>query len=124
MLPELILNDWRDILRVISNEAMGVFIFIFFMLMLSNPNTTFIENELTGYLSIAIFYHIARSFAPFAGLAINPAVSLALSIQYASKGDWDSLSNCYAWFLGDLIGCILATYFYDKLYEPIVVNLR
>lgn len=42
LLPELILNDWRDTLRVISNEAMGVFIFIFFLMMLSNPNTTFI----------------------------------------------------------------------------------
>lgn len=101
---------------MISNEGMGVFIFIFFMLLLSNPNTTFIENELTGYLSIAIFYHIARSFAPSAGLAINPAATLALSIQYASRGNWTTLSNCWAWLIGDLIGCILATYFYEKIY--------
>ncbi len=77
--------------RVITNEGMGIFILILFLLLLSNPNTTFIESELSGYMSIAIFYFIARSFAPFAGLTINPAVTVSLVIQYATKGEWKSL---------------------------------
>lgn len=92
MLPELIFKEGTiDIFRVISNEAMGVFILILFLLLLSNPNTTFIESELTGYLSIALFYFIARSFAPYAGLAINTAITLSVGIHYASKGKWESL---------------------------------
>lgn len=42
LLPELRLNESGDVWKVISNEGMGVFIFILFMLILSNPNTTFI----------------------------------------------------------------------------------
>ena len=120
---ELILEK-GDIWKVISNEGMGVFIFIFFMLLLSNPNTTFIENELTGYMSITFFYHIARSFAPFSNTTLNPAFTLALAIQYATKGQFGSLKNCWAWLIGDIIGCIVATYFYTIIYEPIVRELR
>lgn len=85
-LDPLIVNGGEEIFRVISNEAMGIFILVLFTLLLSNPNTSFIESELSGYLSIAIFYHIARSYAPLAGLLINPAVTLALAIQYAIRG--------------------------------------
>ena len=59
---------------------MGVFIFIYFMLLLSNPNTTFIENELTGFMSVTIFYYIARSFAPFANSTLNPAFTIGICI--------------------------------------------
>ena len=90
----------------------------------SNPNTTFIESELSGYISIAIFYHIARSFAPRAGLVINPAITIALSIQLAVRGKWGSLGDCWAWLLGDLLGCLLATLFYGHLYEPIIKEIR
>lgn len=38
------LGDGMDIFRVISNEAMGVFFYVLFMLILSNPNTTFIDD--------------------------------------------------------------------------------
>lgn len=42
MQPELVLEEGGDVWKVISNESMGIFIFIFFLLLLSNPNTTFI----------------------------------------------------------------------------------
>ena len=110
--------------RVISNEAMGVFFFVLFMLMLSNPNTTFIDDELSGYASIVIFYHIARSFAPLAGLVINPAVTLASAIRYATKGQVGPIANCWAWLFGDFVGVILACFFYEQLFEPIVRTIR
>lgn len=103
---------------------MGVFILVLFTLLLSNPNTSFIDSELSGYISIAIFYHIARSFAPLAGLVINPAFTLALSIQHAIRGEWGSLQNCWAWLLGDVLGCLLATLFYTHVYEPIIKEIR
>lgn len=57
------------------------------MLQVSNPNTTFIENEISGFFSIAVFYYIARSYAPAAGLCVNSALSIVLALQYATKGD-------------------------------------
>lgn len=105
---------------IITNEVMGIFILVLFTLLLSNPNTTFIESELSGYLSIAIFYHIAKSFAPIAGLVINPAVTLSLAIQYAIAGKYSSIQNCWAWLLGDLVGCLIAVTFYTHIYEPII----
>jgi glycerol uptake facilitator-like aquaporin len=75
-------------------------------------------------MSIAIFYLIARAFAHFAYSTLNPAFTLAMTIQYATKGNWTSFANCWAWFLGDLIGCIIAIYFYELIYEPIVRELR
>ena len=122
--PEMLLVDSYDIGRVILNEGMGVFIFLFFMLMLSNPNTTFIENELTGYMSITFFYYIARSFAPFANSTLNPIFTIALGFQYGTKDKWETLGNCWAWIIGDIIGCLCAIYFYQLIYEPIVRELR
>ena len=103
---------------------MGVFILVLFTLLLSNPNTTFIDSELSGYISIAIFYHIARSFAPLAGLLINPAITLCLSIFYAMIGKTQSIHNCWVWLIGDMLGCVLASLFYKNLYEPIIKELR
>lgn len=120
LLGPLSVNDGEEIFRVLSNETMGVFILVLFTLLLSNPNTSFIESELSGYISIAIFYHIARSFAPLAGLAINPAVTLAVAIQDAFRGNMESLANCWVWLLGDILGCLLAVLFYTHLYEPII----
>lgn len=99
---------------------MGVFILVLFTLLLSNPNTTFIENELSGYLSIAIFYHIARSFAPLAGFLINPAVTVAVGIYRAINGDHTGISTCWKWIIGDILGCIFAVAFYTHIYEPII----
>jgi len=123
-LSPLELGGGADIFKVVSNETMGIFILVLFTLILSNPNTTFIESELSGYISIAIFYHIARSFAPLAGLVINPAVTLGLAVQQAFWGKWGSLENCWAWLLGDLLGCLLATGFYTHVYEPIIKEIR
>jgi hypothetical protein len=47
-----------------------------------------------------------------------------VAVQYALQGNTDSIANVWAWILGDLLGCLAATLFYDKLYEPIVCQLR
>lgn len=79
----LVIDENSNLLKIVANESVGIFILILFLLLISNPNTTFIESELSGYLSIAIFYHIARSFAPLAGLVINPAITIVVAFQYA-----------------------------------------
>lgn len=120
-LPSLLLpNDAMGVVRVILNEAMGVWFLIFFLLQISNPNTTFIENELSGFFSIALFYHIGRSFSPLASKCINPGLSIPMALQSAIKGYWLPMRDLWAWLLGDLIGAVSATLFYDMVYEPIV----
>jgi glycerol uptake facilitator-like aquaporin len=124
VMKELEINGGDEIFKIMANETMGIFILVLFTLLLSNPNTTFIESELSGYISIAIFYHIARSFAPIAGVLINPAVTISISIQYAIAGKFASLSNCWVWLLGDIFGCIIAVLFYTNIYEPIIKEIR
>ena len=43
-LNPLVIDSSLDVFKIISNEAMGIFIFVLFLLLLSNPNTTFIES--------------------------------------------------------------------------------
>lgn len=42
LLQPLLIKDSMDYFKVISNETMGIFILVLFLLLLSNPNTTFI----------------------------------------------------------------------------------
>ena len=97
-----------------------VFLFSFFFYFCFQTPIQPLLKALSGYLSIAIFYHIARSFAPLAGLVINPAITIVVAVQYALQGNTDSLANLWAWLVGDFLGCMAAILFYDKLYEPIV----
>ncbi len=55
---------------------------------MSNPNTTFIENELSGFVAIIIFVHIARVYAVFSFNAVNPAILFCSSFMSGTKGNW------------------------------------
>ena len=93
-----------------------MFIFVFFFLQTANPNTTFIDNEVCGYLAVAVFYYAGLAFAPFPHLCINPAVTVALSLQRLWIGDSEPLKWMWVWLLGDVVGCLLATSFYGYVY--------
>ena len=73
---------------------------------------------------MAIYYHIARSCAPLAGNLINPAFTLALAVQYATEGKWNSLAYCWAWIIGDVLGGLAAVYYYQNIQEPVILQLR
>ena len=102
--------------RVVLAEIIGTFILVFFVLQISNPNTTFIENELSAFMFIGTFVYIGRRFAPTSGCSINIAVILSSAILLATKGDYDSLKYCPLWVIGDIIGAIIGTAFYDKFF--------
>lgn len=114
----------KECFRVILAEIMGTFILVFSLLQISNPNTTFIDNELSGFIFIVAFIHIGRQFAP-PGCIVNPALILCASIMAVLReSDYDGLKYCGLWIVGDLIGAVGATYFYDKFFEPNVEMIR
>lgn len=51
------------------------------------------------------------------------AFSFAL-ISAIEKGNFEGLMYCPLWFAGDLLGTLIATVFYEKLFEPNVYYMR
>ncbi len=95
----------------------GTFILVFFILQISNPNTTFIDNELSGYMFIVFFVHTARKYAPSSHECINSMIALSFAtISFIEKGDAEGLLYCLLWIAGDLLGTIVAIIFYEKLF--------
>lgn len=111
-------------MQVIASEAIGVFILVFFILEISNPNTTFIDNELSGYLFIVLFVHAGRRAAISSNRCINWMIAVPLAIASAFKGNFKGLPYSLLWVVGDTLGTFLAVLFYEKLFEPNVAYLR
>lgn len=108
------------LIRLVVGECIGSFILVFFMMHLSNPNTSFIETEIEGYLIIGLYVYIARRFTPLSGMSINVGISTVFAILAdLENGEVDQFRYIYIYFAGDIVGTILATFFYDYVYEPL-----
>lgn len=95
----------------------GSFILIFFILQISNPNTTFIDNELSGYMFIVFFIHTARKYAPSSHETINSTIVVSFSlVSFIETGNAEGLMYSLLWFAGDFLGTIIAIIFYEKLF--------
>jgi glycerol uptake facilitator-like aquaporin len=104
---------------------MGTFVMVFFILQITNPNTTFIENEMSGFLSIVIFVYLGIMLSPLASFFINFLMILAVDIVASIfDGDHSGWSWAWAFLTGEILGAIGATLFYDKLFEPVINKLR
>lgn len=117
-------DSFSECLRLILSEMVGTFFLVFFTLQISNPNTTFIENELSGYAFITIFVFIGRRFAFSPVSTINFCHTLAIGVLNATRGENDGFSYIWLWLLGDLLGFVLGTLFYDYLFEPNIKRIR
>lgn len=105
---------------------MGTVLMVFFILQITNPNTTFIENEISGFLSIVIFFYLAIVLSPNTrSFALNIVIilvkNLGSSIFIQNHDGWRWI---WLYLLGEIAGVIIGTYMYDKLFEPIIKNLR
>ena len=112
------------LLRIVLSEFTGTFVLVFFILQVSNPNTTFIENELSGFGGIVIFIYIAREYAVKSGNEINAALLLAVNFLSGTKGDWSGFTWIWLWIIGDILGAIFATKVYDNYFEKTIKNIR
>ena len=73
-------TDQKYLIRLMVGECLGTFILIFFLMHLSNPNTSFIETEIEGYIIIGLYVYIARRFTPLSGMSINIIISLVFAV--------------------------------------------
>lgn len=117
--------DQAYLVRLMVGEAVGTFILIFFIMHLSNPNTTFIETEVEGYIILGLYVYIGRRFTPLSGMSLNIGISLVFAILAdMENGEIDQFRYVYIYFVGDVVGTILATLFYDRVYEPLACEHR
>lgn len=80
---------------------------------ISNPNTTFIDNELSGFMFIVMFVHTARKYAPMSHECINSMIAMSFAIVSAiEKSDGTCILYGLLWVAGDLTGTIIAILFY------------
>lgn len=73
-------DDWTFLIRLTFGEALGSFILIFFIMHTSNPNTSFVESEVEGYVLVSLIVYIARRFTPLSGMSLNIVISSVFSI--------------------------------------------
>lgn len=100
---------------------MGTILMVFFILEITNPNTTFIENEMSGFLSIVLFFYLAIVLSPntssFAlNFAIILGVNLTSSVFESTDGHNDGWKWIWVYLLGEIAGVLIATFLYDKLF--------
>jgi glycerol uptake facilitator-like aquaporin len=119
-------TDAVGILREIANEMMGTILMVFFILEITNPNTTFIENEISGFLSIAFFFYLSIVLCPNTNsFVINFAITIGVNLFCTVyDGNADGWQWIWIYLLGDVLGVLIATLFYDRVFEPIIKRLR
>lgn len=122
-------TDLVVIIREIASEMMGTSIMVFFILQITNPNTTFIENEISGFLSIVLFFYLSIVLCPnSSAFAMNFAITLGFNLLSTLFNTGDNANSGWEWIwvylLGDVLGVLIATLFYDKVFEPIIKKLR
>lgn len=84
--PMPLMPEEQDVVscfRVVGSEMFGTFLLVFFILQISNPNTTFIDNELSGYMFIVVFVHTARKYAPYSHECINSMIAFTFALVSA-----------------------------------------
>ena len=74
---------------------------VFFILQITNPNTTFIENEMSGFLSIVIFVYLGIMLSPLASFFINFVMIFSVSlVSSVFDGDHSGWKWAWAFFMG------------------------
>ena len=73
---------------------------VFFILQITNQNTTFIENELSGFLSIVIFVYLGIMLSPLASFFINFVMIFSVSlVSIVFDGDHSGWKLAWAFFM-------------------------
>lgn len=67
---------------------------------------------------------MGRCFAPSSKKCINFAIAFGASVFAATNGDWSGFEYIGFWIIGEILGSISATLFYDYFFEPNVEFLR
>ena len=118
--------DFYYLMRLFVGEFIGMFFFIFFMLHLTHPNTTFIDTELEGYIAIAFAVYLGRKYAPLSqAVALNFGLSLVIAIiALIQNEESKQFTYFYIYLVPDILATFSATFFFDRVYEPLIKKQR
>ena len=101
----------------VASEAIGAFVFVCTILIVTNEGTDFTPNQFLKMLTISIALFFSRHFATSTGF-LNPAVAVGLQIITGlMSGNWQPLMNCWVFIFGPLIGACLGAWYYDYVYS-------
>jgi glycerol uptake facilitator-like aquaporin len=115
--PPIPVNDW-DSYRIILGELIGTFMLSFFLQRVCNSQTTFTTSDIETYSFVVVFVYVARRFAVTSGNSINPVATLAAACAAVVQCAFGPLRYFYLFVIGDLLGSIAGSLFYNCLYEP------
>lgn len=80
---------------------------------------------MSGFLSIVIFVYLGIMLCPLGTYFINFAIIFSVSITASIfDGDHSGWTWSWAFLIGEVIGAVSATLFYDIMFEPIIKKLR
>lgn len=94
------------------------------VLQVVGPNTIYTTKKFSRYIYIALQVYIGRRYAPTSGTALNACITLSRAVIGIWYADWEGLRYFLLWLIGDIIGCLLATFFYNEILEPCIVYAR
>ena len=94
------------------------------VLQVVGPNTIYTTKKLSRYLYIAFMVYIGRRFAPTSGTALNACITISRALMGIWYADWNGLKYYGLWLVGDIVGCLLATWLYNEVVEPSIVYAR
>ena len=97
-------------------ESIGTFLFVFFILLVTNETTTFSNNTFTTWATIAGALYLGRHYAVRSGGCLNPgvAVGMELSKVIFENNKQDIFKRCWVFIIGPALGGYLAGVFFDK----------
>ena len=103
-----------------------MFILVFFMLMLSHPNTTFVDVELEAYVVIVMVVFLGRKYAVLTqAVALNIGLAVVIAVcALIQTGESRQFQYMYIYFIPDILATVLATLFFDHVYEPVLKRQR
>jgi glycerol uptake facilitator-like aquaporin len=90
----------------------------FFLQKICNSQTTFTTSDIETYCFTVVFVYLGRRFAVTSGNSINPVATLAAACAALIQCTFGPVQYFYLFFIGDLLGSMAGSFFYNCVYEP------
>lgn len=106
--------------QILLSEFLGSFMLVVTLQKIVNSQTTFTTSDIETYCFIVPFVYVGRRFAVLSGNSINMVATFACACAAVLQCSFGHFWHYYLYFLGDLMGSILGSYFYNWVLEPAI----
>lgn len=115
--PGIPINNW-DSYKIIVSELVGTFMLTLLLQKVCNSQTTFTTSDIETYSFVVAFVYVARRYAILSGNSINPVTTLAAACSAIFQCEFGPFKYAYLYVIGDFLGCVAGSTFYNAIYEP------